>query len=71
MSPLDFPYRVYFKSPNTDTDHIEEWCYEHFGLQGKQWDCWFANESPYNFDQYYAFVRHEDAVLFKLRWGGD
>lgn len=71
MSWRDLIYKVLIKLPNTDTEHIDEWCYEHFGLQGKTWDCYFADDSPYNFDQYYAFARHEDAVLFKLRWGGE
>lgn len=71
MSWQDLIYKVLLKLPNTDTEHIDEWCYEHFGIQGNTWDCYFADDSPYNFDQYYAFARHEDAVLFKLRWGGE
>ena len=64
----DLIYKVFIKLPTTDTDHIDKWCYEHFGEQGKKWDCYFADDSPYNYDQYYIFANHADAMLFTLKW---
>ena len=68
MSFVDLTHKVLLKLPNTDTDHIDRWCESHFGERGGKWDCWFANDSLFNFDMYYAFLNHEDAVLFTLRW---
>lgn len=65
---LDYPNRVYLKCKTTDTDDIDGWCTEHFGEQGIKWDAWFADDSPWNYDQIYSFINHEDAVLFTLRW---
>jgi hypothetical protein len=64
----DLTHRVFLKCPTTDTDTVDRWCYEHFGEQGDKWDAWFADDSLWNYDQIYAFVNHEDAVLFTLTW---
>ena len=64
----DLVHKVLVKLPDTDTEHIDHWCIKHFGEQGKKWDCYFADDSPYNFDQYYIFAEHKDAVLFSLTW---
>lgn len=69
MSYRDLIHKVYLTLPNTDTEHIDHWCIEHFGGQGKKWDCYFADDNPWNYDQYYVFAVYEDAVLFTLRWG--
>ena len=67
-APKTLRYKVYTKLPDTNTDHIDEWCYEHFGIQGKKWDAYFANSIPLNYDQFYIFANHDDAMLFRLRW---
>jgi len=64
----DLNYKVLVKLPSTDTDHIDEWCWKHFGEQGEKWDCCFADDSPWNYDQYYMFANQKDAMLFTLRW---
>ena len=64
----DLPFKVLMKLPSTDTEHIDEWCFQHFGEQGKKWDSYYADDSPFNFDQYFIFAKHEDAVLFTLTW---
>ena len=64
----DLIHKVFIKLPTTDTDHIDEWCFKHFGEQGKKWDCYFADDNPWNFDQCYIFAEHKDAVLFTLTW---
>jgi len=61
-------HKVFIKLLDTDTDEIDMWCIEHFGEQGIKWDSYFADDSPYNYDQYYIFENHEDAVLFTLTW---
>jgi hypothetical protein len=68
MAMKDLVHRVFVKLPNTDTEHIEQWCESHFDFRGGKWDCYFADDSPYNFDMYYIFEKHEDAVLFSLTW---
>lgn len=68
MTPPELTHRVYLKLSNTDTQYIDRWCYEHFGEQGYNWDSYYANDSMYNFDQYYIFAKHKDAVLFELKW---
>ncbi len=64
----ELPYKVFVKLATTDTDDIDQWCYEHFGEQGHKWDSYFADDSPYNYDQYFIFAEHNDAVLFSLKW---
>ena len=61
-------HKVFLKFADTNIDDIDEWCYEHFGIQGENWDSYFADMSPHNYDQYYIFANHDDAVLFTLRW---
>ena len=68
MSVREFHYRVLLPMTTTDSDHIEFWCEKHFGIRGIKWDCWFNNDSPFNYDLTFAFDRHEDAVLFTLTW---
>lgn len=68
MSYRDLVYTVYMKLPNTDTSHLDKWCNDHFGEQGILWDSYYVDASPHNFDQYYAFSNHEDAMLFTLTW---
>lgn len=68
MNISKFHYRVHLKLPNTDTGHIDIWTEKHFGIRGIYWDCWFADDSPFNYDMVYAFSKHEDAVLFTLTW---
>ncbi len=64
----DLKYRVHLKCNNTDTEHIDIWCEEHFGYRGGKWEVWFDNDSLFNFDLTYAFLNQEDAMLFTLRW---
>lgn len=61
-------HKVFLKFADTNTDHIDEWCYDHFGVQGEKWDAYFASSESYNYDQYYIFANLDDAVLFTLRW---
>ena len=67
-NPKTMPHKVYIKLSDTNTDHIDEWCYEHFGIQGEKWDAYFASEDTGNYDQFYIFANHDDAMLFSLRW---
>ena len=64
----DFPFKVFLQMKTTDSDHIDDWCDEQFGVQGEYWDCYFADDNPWKYDLYYIFLKHEDAVLFTLRW---
>ena len=68
MIDNEFKYRVFLSMPNTDSDHIERWCENHFGIRGVNWDCWFNNDSPFNFDLTFAFTKDKDAMLFTLKW---
>lgn len=53
---------------SVESNHIDDWCYDNFGIQGHAWDCYYPNESPFNFDLIYIFLKQEDAVLFALKW---
>lgn len=68
LKPDILLHKVYIKLPDTNTDHIDEWCYEHFGIQGEKWDAYFASTNTGNYDQFYIFANHDDAMLFSLRW---
>ena len=68
MGWRELTFKVPYPNDTVDTEEVDEWCFEHFGIQGENWDCCFANDSPYNYDLLYMFRRHEDAVLFTLKW---
>lgn len=61
-------HKVLVKLADTNTDHLDKWCEKHFGEQGKLWDSYYAEDSPFNYDQFYIFANHKDAMLFILTW---